>query len=175
MNVYWILKTKQKKNVAIRLKYMQIILIVYLCFRPLLKNTSLTVPLKKYWLKFKLMIYETMQNCNLSYRSYVVGTMLSVLSVSSSVDLKSQPDPSPILSQLTQQQNSTLLSDLPAQGRNPSPPLPLQDMSSSVLKPPGDTSAPTISESHQPKQIRPQRRRMPPPSKVRVYSGYVDV
>ncbi|KAM9475654.1 ubiquitin-associated protein 2b isoform 2-T4 [Clarias gariepinus] len=82
------------------------------------------------------------------------------------MDLKSQPDPSPILSQLTQQQNSTLLSDLPAQGRNPSPPLPLQDMSSSVLKPPGDTSAPTISESHQPKQIRPQRRRMPPPSKI---------
>ncbi|KAF5907316.1 ubiquitin-associated protein 2-like isoform X1, partial [Clarias magur] len=82
------------------------------------------------------------------------------------MDLKSQPDPSPILSQLTQQQNLTLLSDLPAQGRNPSPPLPLQDISSPVLKPPGDTSAPTITESHQPKQIRPQRRRMPPPSKI---------
>ncbi|XP_034162496.2 ubiquitin-associated protein 2b isoform X1 [Pangasianodon hypophthalmus] len=82
------------------------------------------------------------------------------------MDLKAQPDPSPILSQLTQQQNSTLLSDLPAQGRNPSPPLPLQDISSPVLKPLGETSAPAIAESHQPKQIRPQRRRLPPPSKI---------
>ncbi|KAF4070532.1 hypothetical protein AMELA_G00286490 [Ameiurus melas] len=82
------------------------------------------------------------------------------------MDLKSQPDPSPILSQLTQQQNSTLLSDLPAQGRNPSPPLPLQDIASPVLKLLGETSAPTGIESHQPKQIRPLRRRMPPPSKI---------
>ncbi|XP_060787371.1 ubiquitin-associated protein 2b isoform X2 [Neoarius graeffei] len=84
----------------------------------------------------------------------------------SCVDLKAQPDPSPILSQLTQQQNSTLVSDLPAQGRNPSPPVPLQDISSPVLKPLGETGAPTVLESHQPKQIRPQRRRMPPPSKI---------
>ncbi|XP_058245926.1 ubiquitin-associated protein 2b isoform X1 [Hemibagrus wyckioides] len=82
------------------------------------------------------------------------------------MDLKAQPDPSPILSQLTQQQNSTLPSDLPAQGRNPSPPLPLRNTSSPVLKPLGETSASTVAESHQPKQIRPQRRRMPPPSKI---------
>ncbi|GAA6106800.1 ubiquitin-associated protein 2b isoform X1 [Tachysurus ichikawai] len=78
------------------------------------------------------------------------------------MDLKAQPEPSPILSQLTQQQNSTLLSDLPAQGRNPSPPLSLQ-----IIKTPlGETSASTIAESQQHKQIRPQRRRMPPPSKI---------
>lgn len=88
--------------------------------------------------------------------------------VSSPVDLKAQPEPSPILSQLTQQQISTLLSDLPVQGQNPSPPLPLQNLGSSVLKPLGETSTSTSVESHQPKQIRPQRRRMPPPSKVRV-------
>ncbi|KAI5094772.1 ubiquitin associated protein 2b [Silurus meridionalis] len=82
------------------------------------------------------------------------------------VDLKAQPDPSPILSQLTQQQSSTHLSDLPAQGRNPSPSLPLQDTSSTVLKPLGETTVSTIAESHQPKQLRPQRRRMPPPSKI---------
>ncbi|XP_047011404.1 ubiquitin-associated protein 2b isoform X2 [Ictalurus punctatus] len=82
------------------------------------------------------------------------------------MDLKTQPDPSPILSQLTQQQNPTLLSDLPAQGRNPSPSLPLQDITSPVLKPLGETSAPPGIESHQPKQIRPLRRRMPPPSKI---------
>lgn len=96
--------------------------------------------------------------------------MLKIWSVFSLVDLKAQPDPSPILSQLTQQQNSTLQSDLPAQGRNPSPPLPLQDISSPVLKPLGETSSPTITESHQPKQIRPQRRRMPPPSKVWIWN-----
>lgn len=91
--------------------------------------------------------------------------------VSSPVDLKAQPEPSPILSQLTQQQNSTLLSDLPAQGRNPSPPLSLQ-----IIKTPlGETSASTIAESQQHKQIRPQRRRMPPPSKVRVWNMDVDV
>ncbi|TSL97354.1 Ubiquitin-associated protein 2 [Bagarius yarrelli] len=84
------------------------------------------------------------------------------------IDLKAQPDPSPILSQLTQQQNPTLLSDLPAQGRNPSHPVPLQDVCSPVLKPNGETSVqnPTVPESHQPKQIRPQRRKMPPPSKI---------
>lgn len=102
-------------------------------------------------------------------------TMLIVFFIYSPVDLKAQPDPSPILSQLTQQQTSTLLSDLPAQGRNPSPPLPLPDTSLSVLKPLGDTSAPAIAESHQPKQIRPQRRRMPPPSKVRLLTGNVDI
>lgn len=95
-------------------------------------------------------------------------TMLNNFPIYSPVDLKAQPDPSPILSQLTQQQTSTLLSDLPAQGRNPSPPLPLQDISLPALKPLGDTSAPTIAESPQPKQIRAQRRRMPPPSKVRL-------
>ncbi|XP_076845177.1 ubiquitin-associated protein 2b isoform X2 [Brachyhypopomus gauderio] len=82
------------------------------------------------------------------------------------LDLKSQPDPSPILSQLTQHQNPTLLSDLPAQGRDPTPPLPPCDAPSPALKPLGEVVAPTLVELPQPKHIRPQRRRLPPPSKI---------
>ncbi|XP_035391956.1 ubiquitin-associated protein 2b isoform X1 [Electrophorus electricus] len=82
------------------------------------------------------------------------------------LDLKSQPDPSPILSQLTQHQNPMLLSDLPAQGRDPSPPLPQCDTHSPALKPLGEAAAPTMVELPQPKHIRPQRRRLPPPSKI---------
>uniref|UniRef100_W5K120 Ubiquitin associated protein 2b n=1 Tax=Astyanax mexicanus TaxID=7994 RepID=W5K120_ASTMX len=84
----------------------------------------------------------------------------------SHLDLKAQPDPSPILSQLTQHHNPILQSDLPAQGRDPSPPLPPHNNPSPVLKTLVETSAPTIAEASQPKHIRPQRRRLPPPSKI---------
>ncbi|XP_072538471.1 ubiquitin-associated protein 2b isoform X2 [Salminus brasiliensis] len=82
------------------------------------------------------------------------------------LDLKAQPDPSPILSQLTQHQNPMIQSDLPAQGRDPSPPLPPHNNPSPVLKTLAEASAPSTAEASQPKHIRPQRRRLPPPSKI---------
>ncbi|XP_057212718.1 ubiquitin-associated protein 2b isoform X2 [Triplophysa rosa] len=78
------------------------------------------------------------------------------------MDLKGQPDPSPILSQLTQ--NSALQSDLPAQARNPAP-LPPHDGPSPSLKPLSEPAG-TMAEPPQPKNIRPLRRRAPPPSKI---------
>ncbi|KAI4878150.1 hypothetical protein NFI96_028412, partial [Prochilodus magdalenae] len=84
----------------------------------------------------------------------------------SHLDLKAQPDPSPILSQLTQHQIPTLQSDLPAQGREPSPPLPLRNIPSPALKTLVEASTPMAVEPSQPKCIRPQRRRLPPPSKI---------
>lgn len=84
----------------------------------------------------------------------------------SHLDLKAQPDPSPILSQLSQHQNTMIQSDLPAQGRDPSPPLPPHNNPSPVLKTLAETSAPTTAEASQPKHIRPQRRKLPPPSKI---------
>ncbi|XP_062855355.1 ubiquitin-associated protein 2b isoform X2 [Trichomycterus rosablanca] len=83
------------------------------------------------------------------------------------LDLNVQLEPSPILSQLTQHQNPMLQTDPPAQGQNPSPPLSPYETARSALKPPVEVSAPIMSiEPHQPKQIRPQRRRLPPPSKI---------
>ncbi|XP_065103612.1 ubiquitin-associated protein 2b isoform X2 [Paramisgurnus dabryanus] len=80
------------------------------------------------------------------------------------LDLKAQPDPSPILSQLTQHQNSSLQSDLPAQARDPAP-LPPYDGPSPSLKPFSEPVV-TMPEPAQPKNIRPQKRRVPPPSKI---------
>ncbi|XP_066500746.1 ubiquitin-associated protein 2b isoform X3 [Hoplias malabaricus] len=91
---------------------------------------------------------------------------LEIPVTASHLDLKAQPDPSPILSQLTQHQNPTLQSDLLAQGRDPSPPLPSRNIPSPAPKPLGELSAPTMAEPSQPKHIRPQRRRLPPPSKI---------
>lgn len=85
------------------------------------------------------------------------------------VDLKAQPDPSPILSQLTQ--NSALQSDLPAQVRNPAP-LPPHDGPSPSLKPLSEPAV-TMAEPPQPKNIRLQRRRVPPPSKVMIVACYL--
>uniref|UniRef100_A0AAR2KAB4 UBA domain-containing protein n=1 Tax=Pygocentrus nattereri TaxID=42514 RepID=A0AAR2KAB4_PYGNA len=84
----------------------------------------------------------------------------------SHLDLKAQPDPSPILSQLTQHQNPTLQSDLPAQARDPSPPLPPCNIPSPALKSLGEANMLTTAEPPQPKHNRPQRRRLPPPSKI---------
>ncbi|KAA0713726.1 Ubiquitin-associated protein 2 [Triplophysa tibetana] len=78
------------------------------------------------------------------------------------LDMKGQPDPSPILSQLSQ--NSALQSDLPAQARNHAP-LPPHDGPSQSLKPLSEPAG-TMAEPSQPKNIRPLRRRVPPPSKI---------
>ncbi|XP_051508597.1 ubiquitin-associated protein 2b isoform X2 [Myxocyprinus asiaticus] len=80
------------------------------------------------------------------------------------MDLKSLPDPSPILSQLTQHQNSALQSDLLAQARD-SAPLPPYDGPSTSLNPLSEPVS-TTTEPPQAKNIRPQRRRAPPPSKI---------
>ncbi|XP_051525304.1 ubiquitin-associated protein 2-like isoform X1 [Myxocyprinus asiaticus] len=80
------------------------------------------------------------------------------------MDLKAQPDPSPILSQLTQHQNSALQSDLPAQARDPVP-LPPYDGPSPSLNPLSEPVV-TTTEPPQAKNIRPQRRRLLPPSKI---------
>ncbi|XP_051964809.1 ubiquitin-associated protein 2-like isoform X2 [Xyrauchen texanus] len=80
------------------------------------------------------------------------------------MDLKAQPDPSPILSQLTQHQNSAIQSDLPAQARDPVP-LPPHDGPSPSLNPLSEPVV-TTTEPTQAKNIRPQRRRMLPPSKI---------
>lgn len=84
--------------------------------------------------------------------------------VLSLVDLKAQPEPSPILGRLTQNQNAALQSDLPAQARDPAP-LPPHDGPSPTLKPHCEAVV-TTPEPPQPRNIRPQRRRAPPPSKV---------
>ncbi|XP_039536342.1 ubiquitin-associated protein 2b isoform X2 [Pimephales promelas] len=80
------------------------------------------------------------------------------------LDLKAQPDPSPILSHLTQHQNAALQSDLPAQARDPVP-LPPYDEPSPTLKPFCEPVVIT-AEPPQPRNFRPQRRRVPPPSKI---------
>uniref|UniRef100_A0A8C2KT67 Ubiquitin associated protein 2b n=1 Tax=Cyprinus carpio TaxID=7962 RepID=A0A8C2KT67_CYPCA len=80
------------------------------------------------------------------------------------LDLKAQPDPSPILGRLTQHQNAALQSDLPAQARDPAP-LPPHDGPSPTLKPHCEPVV-TSTEPPQPRNIRPQRRRAPPPSKI---------
>ncbi|KAK7146391.1 hypothetical protein R3I93_013975 [Phoxinus phoxinus] len=80
------------------------------------------------------------------------------------LDLKAQPDPSPILSHLTQHQNAALQSDLPAQVRDPVP-LPPYDEPSPTLKPFCEPVVIT-AEPPQPRNFRPQRRRVPPPSKI---------
>ncbi|XP_016105813.1 ubiquitin-associated protein 2b isoform X8 [Sinocyclocheilus grahami] len=80
------------------------------------------------------------------------------------LDLKPQPDPSPILGRLTQHQNAALQSDLPAQARDPAP-LPPHDGPSPTLKPFCEPVI-TTTEPPQPRTIRPQRRRAPPPSKI---------
>ncbi|XP_016345729.1 ubiquitin-associated protein 2b isoform X6 [Sinocyclocheilus anshuiensis] len=80
------------------------------------------------------------------------------------LDLKPQPDPSPILGRLTQHQNAALQSDLPAQARDPAP-LPPHDGPSPTLKPLCEPVI-TTTEPPQPRTIRPQRRRAPPPSKI---------
>ncbi|XP_056585999.1 ubiquitin-associated protein 2b isoform X2 [Triplophysa dalaica] len=78
------------------------------------------------------------------------------------LDLKGQPDPSPILSQLSQ--NSALQSDLPAQARNHAV-LPPHDGPLQSLQPLSEPAG-TMAEPSQPKNIRPLRRRAPPPSKI---------
>uniref|UniRef100_A0A8C2KTS6 Ubiquitin associated protein 2b n=1 Tax=Cyprinus carpio TaxID=7962 RepID=A0A8C2KTS6_CYPCA len=80
------------------------------------------------------------------------------------LDLKPQPDPSPILGRLTQHQNAALQSDLPAQARDPAP-LPPHDGPSPTLKRLCEPVI-TTTEPPQPRTIRPQRRRAPPPSKI---------
>ncbi|XP_077079595.1 ubiquitin-associated protein 2b isoform X2 [Siphateles boraxobius] len=80
------------------------------------------------------------------------------------LDLKAQPDPSPILSHLTQHQNAALQSDLPAQARD-TVPLPPYDEPSPTLKPFCEPVVIT-AEPPQPRHFRPQRRRVPPPSKI---------
>ncbi|XP_026099894.1 ubiquitin-associated protein 2-like isoform X3 [Carassius auratus] len=80
------------------------------------------------------------------------------------LDLKAQPDPSPILGRLTQHQNAALQSDLPAQARDPVP-IPPYDGPSLTLKPHCEPVV-TSTEPPQPRNIRPQRRRAPPPSKI---------
>uniref|UniRef100_A0A673LNQ5 Ubiquitin-associated protein 2-like n=1 Tax=Sinocyclocheilus rhinocerous TaxID=307959 RepID=A0A673LNQ5_9TELE len=80
------------------------------------------------------------------------------------LDLKAQPDPSPILGRLTKHQNAALQSDLPAQARDPSP-FPPHDGPSPTLKPHCEPVV-TSTEPPQPRNIRPQRRRAPPPSKI---------
>uniref|UniRef100_A0A9J7Z2B9 Ubiquitin associated protein 2b n=1 Tax=Cyprinus carpio carpio TaxID=630221 RepID=A0A9J7Z2B9_CYPCA len=80
------------------------------------------------------------------------------------LDLKAQPDPSPILGRLTQHQNPALQSDLPAQARDPAP-LPPHDGPSPTLKVHCEPVV-TSTEPPQPRNIRPQRRRAPPPSKI---------
>ncbi|KAK9970321.1 hypothetical protein ABG768_026270 [Culter alburnus] len=80
------------------------------------------------------------------------------------LDLKAQPDPSPILSHLTQHQNAALQSDLPAQARD-TVPIPPYDAPSPTLKPICEPVVIT-AEPSQPRNIRPQRRRVPPPSKI---------
>ncbi|XP_042618601.1 ubiquitin-associated protein 2b isoform X2 [Cyprinus carpio] len=80
------------------------------------------------------------------------------------LDLKAQPDPSPILGRLTHHQNAALQSDLPAQARDPAP-LPPHDGPSPTLKPHCEPAV-TSTEPPQPRNIRPQRRRAPPPSKI---------
>lgn len=80
------------------------------------------------------------------------------------LDLKPQPDPSPILGRLTQHQNAALQSDLPAQARDPAP-LPPHDGPSPTLKPLCEPVI-TTTEPPQPRNIRSQRRRAPPPSKI---------
>uniref|UniRef100_A0A8C1W338 Ubiquitin associated protein 2b n=1 Tax=Cyprinus carpio TaxID=7962 RepID=A0A8C1W338_CYPCA len=80
------------------------------------------------------------------------------------LDLKAQPDPSPILGRLTQHQNAALQSDLPAQARDPAP-LPPHDGPSPTLKVHCEPVV-TSTEPPQPRNIRPQRRRAPPPSKI---------
>ncbi|ROI69438.1 Ubiquitin-associated protein 2 [Anabarilius grahami] len=80
------------------------------------------------------------------------------------LDLKAQPDPSPILSHLTQHQNAALQLDLPAQARD-TVPIPPYDAPSPTLKPICEPVVIT-AEPSQPRNIRPQRRRVPPPSKI---------
>ncbi|XP_026125581.1 ubiquitin-associated protein 2-like isoform X1 [Carassius auratus] len=80
------------------------------------------------------------------------------------LDLKPQPDPSPILGRLTQHQNAALQSDLPAQARDPAP-LPPYDGPSPTLKHLCEPVITTTEPPH-PRTIRPQRRRAPPPSKI---------
>lgn len=80
------------------------------------------------------------------------------------LDLKPQPDPSPILGRLTQHQNAALQSDLPAQARDPAP-VPPYDGPSPTLKPLCEPVI-TTTDPPQPRNIRPQRRRAPPPSKI---------
>ncbi|XP_056319160.1 ubiquitin-associated protein 2b isoform X5 [Danio aesculapii] len=80
------------------------------------------------------------------------------------LDLKAQPDPSPILSQLSQHQNAVLQSDLPTQAQDPVP-LPPHDGTTHTLKPLCEPVF-TMAELSQPRNIRPQKRRVPPPSKI---------
>ncbi|XP_016360713.1 ubiquitin-associated protein 2-like [Sinocyclocheilus anshuiensis] len=96
-----------------------------------------------------------------SYASAAAGTYAHA---ASNIDLKAQPDPSPILGRLTQHQNAALQSDLPAQARDPSP-FPPHDGPSPTLKPNCEPVV-TSTEPPQPRNIRPQRRRAPPPSKI---------
>ncbi|XP_059379907.1 ubiquitin-associated protein 2-like isoform X2 [Carassius carassius] len=84
--------------------------------------------------------------------------------VTATYHLKAQPDPSPILGRLTQHQNAALQSDLPAQARDPAP-IPPYDGPSLTLKPHCEPVV-TSTEPPQPRNIRPQRRRAPPPSKI---------
>ncbi|XP_052459771.1 ubiquitin-associated protein 2 isoform X3 [Carassius gibelio] len=84
--------------------------------------------------------------------------------VTATYHLKAQPDPSPILGRLTQHQNAALQSDLPAQARDPVP-IPPYDEPSLTLKPHCEPVV-TSTEPPQPRNIRPQRRRAPPPSKI---------
>ncbi|XP_030641399.1 ubiquitin-associated protein 2-like [Chanos chanos] len=83
------------------------------------------------------------------------------------LDLKAQPEPSVILSQLVQQQIPTAQTDLQAQAREPSPPV------QPSLPPPRDGPSPAKpnpeappAEAAQHRQIRTQRRKVPPPSKI---------
>lgn len=84
--------------------------------------------------------------------------------VTTHLDLKPQPDPSPILGRLTKHQSAALQSDLPAQARDPAP-LPPHDGPSPTLNPLYEPVI-TTTEPPQPRNIRPQRRRAPLPSKI---------
>lgn len=118
---------------------------------------------------------QTIQQ-NSSSSSWDIKPSAAQASVLSQFDFKSQPEPSPVLSQLTQRQQQVQTSPAPPPGLEPFSQLKLRSQSpaesietaSKILQLPSvslDSSTTCVQQTHQ-KQIKQQKRRIPQVSKI---------